>query len=141
MTGALNYEILVRAFEQALVTKLRGHGADADYLEMWVPDEDPVKSLLNMVEAAEAYGRDDIAIEVAAETLSEAQVKELLALLGNIGSPEIAARPGGRGGAGGAAGAGGRLRRGAGALEPKLHVAYLTRVGPQRPARLRRTHL
>ena len=96
MTGALNYEELVRAFEEALVTKLRGHGAEADYLEMWVPDEDPVKSLLNMVEAAAAYGRDDIAIEVAAETLSEVQVNELLAILRDIGAPRVTARAGGR---------------------------------------------
>ena len=86
----------MKAFEEALVTKLRGHGAEADYLEMWVPDEDPVKSILNMVEAAEAYGRDQIAIEVSSETLSEGQVNELLALLSDIGSPQVTARADGR---------------------------------------------
>ena len=96
MTGTLNYEVLVQAFEEALVTKLRGHGAEADYLEMWVPDDDPVKSILNMVEAAEAFGRDKIAIEVSAKTLTEAQVNELLAVLGDIGSPQITARADGR---------------------------------------------
>ena len=96
MTAALNYEDLVQAFEEALVTKLRGHGAEADYLEMWVPDEDPVKSLLNMVEAAEAYGRDEIAIEVSSETLSDAQVNELLAVLRDIGAPRVTGRAGGR---------------------------------------------
>ena len=96
MMGTLNYEALVRSFEESLVTKLRGHGAEAEYLEMWVPDEDPVKSILNMVEAAEAFGRDDIAIEVAAETLSEDRVNELLSVLRDIGTPKISARPGGR---------------------------------------------
>ena len=96
MSVALNYELLVRAFEESLVTKLRGHGAEADYLEMWVPDDDPVKSLLNMVEAAEAYGRDEIAIEVSAETLSDDRVNELLAVLRDIGRPRIADRDGGR---------------------------------------------
>ena len=96
MTGTLNYEILVRAFEEALATKLRGHGAEADYLEMWVPDEDPVKSILNMVEAAEAFGRDGIAIEVSAATLTDAQVNDLLVVLSDIGSPEITARADGR---------------------------------------------
>jgi hypothetical protein len=96
MTAALNYEVLVKAFEEALVTKLRGHGAEADYLEMWVPDEDPVKSILNMVEAAEAYGRDDIAIEVSSQTLSDARVNELLSVLSDIGSAEITARADGR---------------------------------------------
>ncbi len=96
MTGTLNYETLVRAFEDALVTKLRGHGAEADYLEMWVPDEDPVKSILNMVEAAEAYGRDEIAIEVSAETLTDTQVNELLSVLGDIGSTRVTVQAGGR---------------------------------------------
>jgi hypothetical protein len=96
MTAALNYEVLVKAFEEALVTKLRGHGAEADYLEMWVPDEDPVKSILNMVEAAEAFGRNDIAIEVSSETLNEGQVNELLSVLSDIGSAEITARADGR---------------------------------------------
>lgn len=96
MSAALNYEGLVRAFEDALVTKLRGHGAEADYLEMWVPDEDPVKSILNMVEAAAAYGRDDIAIEVSMETLTDRQVDELLAVLGEIGPARATARAGGR---------------------------------------------
>ena len=96
MTATLNYEVLVRAFEEALVTKLRGHGAEADYLEMWVPDEDPVKSILNMVEAAEAFGRDGIAIEVSAETLDDAQVNELLAVLRDIGSPHVTPQTEGR---------------------------------------------
>jgi hypothetical protein len=92
MIAALNYEDLVRAFEEALVTKLRGHAAEAEYLEMWVPDENPVKSILNMVEAAEAYGRDEIAVEVATNTLSGAQVNELLEVLRDIGVVEITAR-------------------------------------------------
>lgn len=97
MSATLNYEALVRAFEEALVTKLRGHGAEADYLEMWVPDEDPVKSLLNMVEAAEAYGRDEIAVEVAPETLNDRQAEALLAALGDMGTARITARPAGSG--------------------------------------------
>ncbi len=92
MIAALNYEDLVRAFEEALATKLRGHAAEAEYLEMWVPDEDPVKSILNMVEAAEAYGRDEMAVEVASNTLSDAQVNELLGVLRDIGAVEITAR-------------------------------------------------
>lgn len=92
MIAALNYEDLVGAFEEALVTKLRGHAAEAEYLEMWVPDEDPVKSILNMVEAAEAYGREEIAVEVASNTLSDAQVNELLGVLRDIGAVEITAR-------------------------------------------------
>ncbi len=89
MTEVLDYEALVRAFETALVTKLRGHGAEAEYLEMWVPDEDPVKSILNMVEAAEAYGREGISIRVGPKTLSDEQINALLGFLGDIGVAEV----------------------------------------------------
>ncbi len=95
MTAALSYEDLVHAFEEALMTKLRGHAAEADYLEMWVPDEDPVKSLLNMVEAAQAYGSNEIAIQVAAKTLAEERVNELFGILSDIGTVEITPRPSG----------------------------------------------
>ena len=95
MTAALNYEDLVHAFEEALVTKLRGHAAEAEYLEMWVPDEDPVKSLLNMVEAAQDYGRAEIAIQVAAETLAEDRVNELFGILCDIGTVEVTPQPSG----------------------------------------------
>ncbi len=75
----LDYEKIVADFEHRLVTQLRGHGTDADYLEMWVPDDDPVKSILNMIEAADAYGQREIAIRVAAKSVSPQQVKTLMA--------------------------------------------------------------
>ncbi len=87
--SVLNYEDLVEAFEAALVTKLRGHGAEAEYLEMWVPDDNPVKSILNMVEAAETFGRDEIAIQVADSTLDAAQRKELGGYLAEIGEAQM----------------------------------------------------
>ena len=64
--GAQQYAAQYGVAVVAPDTSPRGDGVpddpEADYLEMWVPDDDPVKSLLNMVEAAEAYGRDEIAI-------------------------------------------------------------------------------
>jgi len=53
MTDTLVYEDLVEAFEHSLLHQLRGHGAAVPYLDTWVPDPDPVRSLLNMLEAAE----------------------------------------------------------------------------------------
>ena len=42
MTEVLDYDELVRAFETALVTKLRGHGAEAEFTSpsiwtLWLP--------------------------------------------------------------------------------------------------------
>ncbi len=88
----LDYERLVADFEAKLVTQLRKFGTDAEYLEMWVPDENPVKSILNMVEAAEAYGQDEIAVRIASNTMPPSRVNELVAQIGKLGCVDV--RPG-----------------------------------------------
>jgi hypothetical protein len=85
----LDYETLVADFEAKLVTQLRSFGPDAEYLEMWVPDQDPVKSILNMVEAAEAFGRRDIAVRVEAKTLAAGQVEALVSQISALGQIEV----------------------------------------------------
>lgn len=81
----VNYEEAVSDFNEKLLTQLRSHGAEADYLEMWVPDEDPAKSILNMVEAAQTYGREGIAIRVSKSTLPEGPLQGLRAEVASIG--------------------------------------------------------
>lgn len=90
----LDYEELVADFETKLLTQLRRHGADADYLAMWVPDQDPVKSLLNMVEAAAAFGRDAIAVRFGAGALTPSQIDTLVAQVGDMGAVNVAADSG-----------------------------------------------
>lgn len=90
----LNYEELVADFETKLVTQLRSFGVAAEYLETWVPDEDPVKSILNMVEAAEAHGRKDIAVRVGDSTLPRDQIDALVAEIGTLGHVEARADAG-----------------------------------------------
>ena len=89
MTSALRYEALVEDFNRKLITQLRGHSADAEYLETWVPEEDPVKSILNMVEAAQSYGQDEIRVCVAEATLDAQQRDQLLALVSALGEARI----------------------------------------------------
>lgn len=84
-TRAINYEALADAYRKALVDVLRGHSAGEDYLELWVPDEDPVKSILNMIEAAQLAGRDALAIEVSAQTLPAERIDELAAAAKALG--------------------------------------------------------
>ena len=81
----LDYEQLVADFESKLVTQLRKFGTDADYLEMWVPDQDPVKSILNMIEAAEAFGQQGIAVSVASQTMPPDRIAALVAQVGSLG--------------------------------------------------------
>jgi hypothetical protein len=91
----LEYEKLVADFENRLVTQLRSHGADAEYLEMWVPDSDLVKSLLNMVEAASAYGRDQIAVRVSSKTIASGQIDMLMNEIGNLAAVSTDPQPDG----------------------------------------------
>ncbi|PWC40654.1 hypothetical protein [Azospirillum sp. TSO35-2] len=85
----IQYETLVAEFESGLLNALRGHGVGFDHLEIWVPDEDPVKGILNMAESAEALATPDIAVAVRRSTLPAARDGELLALLSQLGSASI----------------------------------------------------
>ena len=85
----LDYERLVADFETKLVTQLRKFGTDAEYLEMWVPDENPVKSILNMVEAAEAFGQNEIIVQIASNTMPPERVMELVAKIGDLGHVDV----------------------------------------------------
>lgn len=79
-----HYESLMADFNSKLVTHLRGHSADNEYLETWVPDEDPVASVLNMVESALSAGLDEMQIRFAATTMNAAQRANLLAAVAKI---------------------------------------------------------
>jgi hypothetical protein len=91
----LSYEALVTDFETKLVSQLRSFAPGAEYLEMWVPDDDPVKSILNMVEAAEAYGRNDLAVRVESATLPPDRISDLIGEVGKLGRVEARACDGG----------------------------------------------
>lgn len=92
MTTVLDYEALTADFNDKLMTQLRGHGADNEYLETWVPDEDPVKSILNMVEAAQSSGLEAMNIHFAAATMTETQRAALLDEVSQIAEATMAAR-------------------------------------------------
>ena len=90
MSGTLDYDALVREFEDGLVNNLRRHGVGDDFLEMWVPDPDPVLGVLNMAEAAESYGMDAVSIRVSKDAVPDARLPELEMALGALGSVAIA---------------------------------------------------
>lgn len=90
MSGTLDYDALVREFEDGLVNNLRRHGVGDDFLEMWVPDPDPVLGVLNMAEAAESYGMDAVSIRVSKDAVPDARRAELEKALGTLGSVAIA---------------------------------------------------
>ena len=91
----LDYERLVTDYTTTLGTKLRGHGAALDYLELWVPDEDVVKSLIAMADAALAAGRRSLAVWLRPGLLSEADGKRLAEQAATTGRLALRPRDGG----------------------------------------------
>lgn len=55
-TQVLDYRRLVDDYEAGLTDKLRAFGAEESFLELWVPDQDMVKSLANLFHAANEAG-------------------------------------------------------------------------------------
>lgn len=90
MTETIDYESLVESFEDGLLNKLRGHGVEEhEFLEMWVPDPDPVKSVLNMVEAAEIGGIESFDIAISSDTLDGRRLDELRDAVGSMATLEL----------------------------------------------------
>ena len=85
MTEPLSYEALVQEFEASLLTQLRGHRAAPDFMEMWVPDEDPVRGLLGMFEAGESSREAQLIVDVTRATLPEARLGEVRAMAAEFG--------------------------------------------------------
>ena len=80
MSGVIDYDDLMAAYQADLVDTLRGFGAQSELLELWVPDEDPVRSLANMVDAAAAAGAERLSVRVGPATAPAIDRAALLAL-------------------------------------------------------------
>ena len=51
MKLALSYEEIVKKFNSDLVNKLRKHGSENNYLNLWVPDENFLRSFERLSES------------------------------------------------------------------------------------------
>src|SRR5205085_8820385 len=91
----LDYDKLVDAYSANLDVTLRGFRPAEEMLDTWVPDEDPLRSLTSLVEAAQLCGSDSVSIRVSNKALqghSGDSLKEKLATLGEVAmGPETAA--------------------------------------------------
>jgi hypothetical protein len=87
----LDYEALVEEYNKNLFLVLRGYRS-AEYLDTWVPDENPFKGVLNMIEAAELTGTAEIAIQLGAATLKTLDLPALEAAAARIGSVSLERR-------------------------------------------------
>lgn len=83
--AVLDYERLVEDYNASLFATLRHHRS-AGALEIWVPDDDPARSILNMVEAAEIAGVGDIAVRIGPATLARLDERTLADSAARYGS-------------------------------------------------------
>ena len=83
----LDYDALVETYSANLDVTLRGFRPAEEMLDTWVPDDDAVRSLASLVEAAQLCGSDSVAVRISRKTLegnSPAAPKEKLASLGEV---------------------------------------------------------
>lgn len=93
MIQHVDYDRLVADYHAHLVETLRGFGPAADFLDLWVPDEDPLRSLANMLDAARAGGCPALEIAVGAAQARSLDRTALNTMAAGFGVAEITTQP------------------------------------------------
>jgi len=81
----IDYESLVEAYKESLSVTLRGFRPAAEFLDTWVYDEDDLKSIFNIIEAADDAGVAEISIHIGQATLRNLNLARLHELAGRFG--------------------------------------------------------
>ena len=85
----LDYDKLVEAYSANLDVTLRGFRPAEEMLDTWVPDEDPIRSLSSLVEAAQLCGSDSVSVRVANKTLQNQSADSLKTKLASLGEVAV----------------------------------------------------
>ena len=80
----LNYKQLVKNYWDSLTSVLRGFHSGVEFLELWVPDEDHIKSIINLVEAAQDFGQNSFELFLDNEVVNQMKVNLLKNELQNL---------------------------------------------------------
>ena len=91
---SIQYEDLVASYSTNLEVQTRGFSAGYAWLESWVPDDDILPSLLNLVEAAQIGGIEELSLKLKLETLSPMSSDELSSHLGHLAKVSMEVRDG-----------------------------------------------
>lgn len=88
---SISYEDLVETYHRNLTAVLRGFRSLVQYefLDTWVPDDDPVRSILNLAEAAAEADVPAVAVQVGRKTLATLDVARLTAELSAIAQTSL----------------------------------------------------
>lgn len=77
VSAAIDYDALVIAFNQALLHTLRKHSIADSFLDYWVPDADPVRGILSMIDSAWIANRSAVTIRFSHQTVSAERLPDL----------------------------------------------------------------
>ena len=76
MNLILSYEEILNKFNYDLINKLRKHGSEVNYLNLWVPDEDFLRSFESLVESIKASKISCFTLKVNKNILSNSLIKK-----------------------------------------------------------------
>lgn len=80
----LDYDQLAGSFSQALIETLRKHSIADGILDFWVPDSDPVASIVGMIDSARLAGLEDVRVRVSMATLPQELWGQLEQAVGEV---------------------------------------------------------
>ena len=81
----LDYDELVATYTTNLDVTLRGFRPAAEMLDTWVPDDDLVRSVMSLVEAAQLCGSDAVSMRIARKTFATETPESVGAKLRTLG--------------------------------------------------------
>jgi hypothetical protein len=93
--NVVDYEEVTESYEATLNTQLRGFRGGARFLEHWVHDPDPLKSVINMIEAAATGGLADVTVRLGVRSQAALDMGRLVEQAGALGEVTTAAQDGG----------------------------------------------
>ena len=92
----LDYGELVSVYWDNLSTTLRKFHPGAEVLDTWVPDENHIKSIINLLDAAQLAEQDNIEIFINASMLETINVLKLQEAASEFGDVSLKESSGGK---------------------------------------------
>jgi hypothetical protein len=90
----LSYEDVVEAYHNNLEIQTRGFSAGSKWMESWVPDDELLPSLLNLIDAAQLGGIDSLVVTLRLETLGDTPPQSLCTALRHVAQVSVIERDG-----------------------------------------------
>ncbi len=86
---SLDYTVLLKEYEHRLTSMERGFQMDHAFIDLWVPDEDPNKSLFYLFESAALRDQPGLSVTLSNEMLDSIDGEGLINQLGKLGGVDV----------------------------------------------------